>query len=167
MLWIRNPSSLTSSFLLSLEGSLLTRRSTGDAVHVGFYTKGRQRAPLTLRWAARRKYKEDPMNAISGDNLLPIQFGDDDSYLSWAEANPTHFVLTSNKSLTPQHTVIHRADCRLITRLTGSARPGGFTRSYIKVGGNNPSQLHDWAKRRRSDAETRECTVCARCKTLQ
>lgn len=104
------------------------------------------------------------MNAPTGDNLPPIQFGDDDSYLSWVEANPARFVLTSNKSLTPQHTVIHRADCRLITRLTGSARPGGFTRSYIKVGGNNPSQLHNWAKRRRSDAETRECTACARCK---
>lgn len=102
------------------------------------------------------------MNASKEDDLEPVQFGDDESYIRWVTANPACFVLTSNKSLTPLHTVIHRADCRLITELTGNARPGGFTRSYIKVGASSPSKLRDWAKRRRSDAETRECTACAR-----
>ena len=101
------------------------------------------------------------MRITKTDNSDIVQFVDDDSYLSWALQHPDCYTLTSNKSLTPRHTVIHHADCRLILELKGNSKPGGFTRDYIKVAADHPSKLHHWARRQRADAEARVCSVCA------
>jgi hypothetical protein len=89
-------------------------------------------------------------------------FKNDDEYLAWVRAHPSAFVLTSNKSLTPRHTVIHRATCPKILVLTGNAATGGFTRKYIKVGAESISSLRGWVARERDDASARECSVCSR-----
>lgn len=89
-------------------------------------------------------------------------FQSDDEYLAWVDDHREAFVLTSNKSLTPRHTVIHRAKCPKILELKGMAQPGGFTRSYIKVGAASVSLLREWAIRKRVDAAARECSLCSR-----
>jgi hypothetical protein len=58
-----------------------------------------------------------------------LVFDDDDIYLAWVNTHPEGYILTSNKSLTPRHTVIHRATCDKIKVLSGNAQSGGFTRS--------------------------------------
>ena len=94
--------------------------------------------------------------------VTPLRFDDDKTYLQWLEVNTLAYVLTSNKSLTPRHTVIHRYTCTKITALTGNASSGGFTRDYIKVGSGSINALREWASHFRSDAVARECTICAR-----
>ena len=93
----------------------------------------------------------------------PVVFDDanDRAYLTWKDEHPDYFVLTSNRSLTPRHTVIHRATCPKVSILTGNAQPGGFTRDYLKVGARTISELQAWATQKRSDAEYRECTFCS------
>lgn len=88
-------------------------------------------------------------------------FENDGTYLKWLAENPDSFVLTSNRSLSPRHTVIHRATCTRISTLSGNAKPGGFTRSYIKVGARHKVSLQEWAQRARRDATSRECSLCA------
>lgn len=94
--------------------------------------------------------------------VTPVKFDDDKTYLQWLTENSHAYVLTSNKSLTPRHTVIHRSTCTKITTLTGNAGSGGFTRNYIKVGSSSINDLREWALKFRSDAVVRECTICAR-----
>ena len=50
------------------------------------------------------------MHASKDDDLKAVQFGDDESYMRWCRENPAQFALTTNKSLTPRHTVIHQAN---------------------------------------------------------
>lgn len=89
-------------------------------------------------------------------------FEDDTQYLAWLVAHPKHFVLTSNKSLTPRHTVIHRTTCATISELKGNAAEGGFTRSYTKVGGASVAELRGWLFENRVDGAARECALCSR-----
>ena len=89
-------------------------------------------------------------------------FRTDPEYLAWVSANQDSYVLNSNKSLTPRHTVIHRADCRTILSLKGHAKPDGFTRDYIKVGASSAAALRGWAVKKRADAVARECSECHR-----
>lgn len=87
--------------------------------------------------------------------------GNDGAYLDWVRRHPEGYVLTSSRSLYPAHTVIHRADCALITRLTGNAEPGGFTeRGYIKVYSESIPPLRAWVLARREDGMSRECSRC-------
>ena len=85
----------------------------------------------------------------------------DQAYLAWLSANQNGFVMTSNRALTPRHTVIHESTCVLITRLSGKARLGGFTeRAYIKICSNSLHHLEKWALQKRTDAVWRKCTRC-------
>ena len=60
-----------------------------------------------------------------------------------------------------EHTLIHRANCRLITQLMGNAEPGGFTeRGYIKVYADSIPPLRAWVTARRADGVSRECSRC-------
>lgn len=87
--------------------------------------------------------------------------GNDKAYLDWVGRHPEGYVLTSSRSLYPAHTVIHRADCSLITRLMGNAEPGGFTeRGYIKVYADSIPPLRAWVTARRADGVSRECSRC-------
>jgi hypothetical protein len=95
------------------------------------------------------------------DSLVVFDDADDRAYLNWKGEHPDYFVLTSNRSLTPRHTVIHRATCTKVSVLTGNAKPGGFTRNYIKVGARTISELQAWVTRKRSDAGYRECAICS------
>lgn len=90
-----------------------------------------------------------------------VEFDSDGPYLKWIAEHQDFYVLTSNKSLSPRHTVIHRASCTKISALTGNAKPGGFTRSYTKVGAPTIAILQEWVQRMRPDAKYRECSVCA------
>lgn len=56
---------------------------------------------------------------------------DDQKYLAWINEHQEGFVLTSNHSLTPRHTVIHSASCHKIKMLTGNAKPGGVYREGL------------------------------------
>ncbi|MGB7288739.1 MAG: hypothetical protein WBC62_01410 [Candidatus Macondimonas sp.] len=86
---------------------------------------------------------------------------DDKKYLAWINEHPEGFVLTSNKSLTPRHTVIHSASCHKIKMLTGNAEPGGFTeRKYIKIYAGSVGELERWVREKRADASSRECSLC-------
>jgi hypothetical protein len=101
------------------------------------------------------------MSAELQKQTTTFEFRDDKTYLQWVAENPHAYVLTSNKSLTPRHTVVHRSACKKITALTGNASSGGFTRNYIKIGSDSVSALREWATTFRSDAVVRECTFCA------
>lgn len=102
------------------------------------------------------------MNEAVPPSSVVGPFKNDDEYLAWVRSHPSSFILTSNKSLTPRHTVIHRATCPKILVLTGNAATGGFTRKYIKVGAASVSSLREWLAREREDASARECSVCSR-----
>lgn len=85
----------------------------------------------------------------------------DQEYLAFINAHPEGFVLTSNDSLTPRLTVIHRASCHKIKVLTGNAKPGGFTETkYIKVYAESVGELEKWVRGERADASSRECSLC-------
>lgn len=101
------------------------------------------------------------MKSDTSNNATALKFESDGTYLTWVNAHPDFFVLTSNKSLTPRHTVIHRAKCSKIRVLTGNAKPGGFTRNYIKVGAEFSFTLKEWALSKRPDTKVRECIACA------
>jgi hypothetical protein len=93
--------------------------------------------------------------------LVEGPFPSDAEYLTWIAEHPNWFVLTSNRSLTPRHTVIHQATCVTIAQLRGTAQPGGFTRRYIKVGGASVSSLRQWILSNRPNGSVRECPRCA------
>ena len=102
------------------------------------------------------------MPNIDNDDVIVFD-GNDAKYLEWIHDHMNGFVLTSNRSLTPRHTVIHRAHCEKIRILQGAALPGGFTtREYIKVCSMNINALQRWLLIKRSDAKFRECTFCAK-----
>jgi len=84
---------------------------------------------------------------------------DDEKYLSWIKENTDGFILTSNKSLSPRATVIHKASCDKITILTGNAK--SFTESgYVKVYATKTTLLEDWVRQKRVDGITRHCSLC-------
>lgn len=88
-----------------------------------------------------------------------FQFQEDDkAYLSWLREHRDGFVLTSSRSLSPTHTKIHRATCRVMLEPTGAAQPGGFTeRSYIKVYGPSVAALKAWVAKRRPESPAKLC----------
>lgn len=89
----------------------------------------------------------------------------DEAYLSWAHSHPGGYVLTSDKNLSPSHTVIHRASCNKITILQGNAKPGGFTeRDYIKVCSESQQRLEAWLSRKKPNGKARECIFCLKSK---
>jgi hypothetical protein len=94
-------------------------------------------------------------------NERPRVFDNDDEYLTWINMNREGYVLTSNRSLTPRHTVIHRATCDKIKVLSGNAKPSGFTNRYIKVYAPSIAALKTWLVEKRPYAKCRECILCA------
>jgi hypothetical protein len=90
-----------------------------------------------------------------------IKFSNDPEYLDWVNSHSEGYILTSNRSLTPHHTVIHHITCNKIRELTGNAKPGGFTNNYIKVYALRIATLQAWVVGQRVDAKFRECTRCA------
>ena len=103
------------------------------------------------------------MNQSPGEteDAKPRRFRNDDEYLAWINEHQDGYVLTSNQSLTPRHTVIHRAACDRIKVLKGNAKPGGFTNDYVKVYAPTIALLKTWLFGERPDAEYRECSICA------
>lgn len=96
----------------------------------------------------------------NNDNVIVFE-PDDQKYKDWIKEHPEGFVLTSNNSLTPRHTVVHSASCHKIKVLTGNAKPGGFTeRRYIKVYAESLGALERWVREKRADASARECSLC-------
>jgi hypothetical protein len=86
---------------------------------------------------------------------------DDEKYLQWLKSHREGFILTSNKSLYPDFTVIHRATCNKIKIPTGTAKPGGFTeRNYIKVYANTTIVLENWLLKKKANGKSRKCTIC-------
>jgi hypothetical protein len=86
---------------------------------------------------------------------------DDAKYLKWVNEHPEGFILTSNKSLYPKFTVIHKSTCDKIKILKAPAKPGGFTeRDYIKVYSTNLTDLNTWVLQKRVNGSSRKCSLC-------
>lgn len=86
---------------------------------------------------------------------------DDEKYLQWLNEHPEGFILTSNKSLYLNFTVIHKATCNKIKIPTGKAKPGGFTeRHYIKVYADSTTVLESWLRKRKPNGSSRKCSFC-------
>lgn len=101
------------------------------------------------------------LSSTQSDIEEPRFFKNDDEYLGWLNAHSDGYVLTSNQSLSPRHTVIHRATCDKIRTLKGNAKPGGFTNRYLKVYASNMNVLKNWLTTKRPDGTCRECSMCA------
>ncbi len=66
---------------------------------------------------------------------MAVEYNNGDGpYLAWLQANPTGYVLNTERSHPPDYMVLHRANCPSISVLVPPARPDGFTeRDYVKV----------------------------------
>lgn len=92
----------------------------------------------------------------------------DEPYLAWVAAHPGAFVLTTPRN--PKgYTMLHSADCRLITKYMKNYVQGAFTEhKYIKVSAMSTSSLIKWASTNRPfTMPPRICTLCDRRRGLK
>jgi hypothetical protein len=97
--------------------------------------------------------------------MAAVCFKDDDnSYLRWVSEHPDEYVVNMRRRLDPRYLVLHRADCKSITRYPFmKANPGGFTeRGYLKLCGASISELKHSLKQitRRQDPFSKACSQC-------
>lgn len=96
------------------------------------------------------------MSAILLDN-------DDTEYLTWGRSHPTGSVINTFRNRDPGYMVLHRANCRTITKNSGNAAPGGFTeRDFIKICALDIGYLQEWARQndRPDGSFSSECNHC-------
>ena len=73
---------------------------------------------------------------------------DDRPYLEWLDQNPGGYVVNTERSMSPNCMVLHRATCPYISQYSSTAKRGGFTeRQYIKVCADDIESLGDWIRR--------------------
>lgn len=88
---------------------------------------------------------------------MPRFVDSDERFLTWAQDHPKGFVLNIERSLNPNGSFIHRADCKNL--IDERKVPAGRTTSWIKICSDNEQDLLAWA---RVEVNTVPST-CSRC----
>lgn len=90
--------------------------------------------------------------------------GDDSSYLAWINQHPRGFVLNRYRTEnSASYMVLHTANCRTVTQLSGNSSGGGFTeRQYAKVCASDRETLVDYVRDhgRPDGTFSKECAFC-------
>lgn len=82
-------------------------------------------------------------------------------YMQWINANPTGYVLTTVRTISPNYMSLHRASCRMISQYVSNMAKNAFTgRKYIKICSLRPSELSAWIKKNGGSGFTTLCSKC-------
>jgi serine/threonine protein kinase len=87
----------------------------------------------------------------------------DAQYLQWLESHRAGFVVNTQRRLSANQMVLHRARCKMIAEARPDAEPGGFVeRHLIKVCADDVESLRDWvaANGRPDRTFSGECASC-------
>ena len=83
---------------------------------------------------------------------------DDQGYLDWLSAHPEGYVLNASRPPRASYLKVHRVACGTIT---GKPANGAeWTRGYVKVCSESPSELFQWAQQHTGGTPT----PCGQCK---
>jgi hypothetical protein len=93
---------------------------------------------------------------MSAEELEP-----DAKYIAWRRSNPNRYVLNTNRSCSPSHSKLHRANCDVLENAIATTKPGNLTGArYYKVGADSPKEAMAWLRRMRSDFAATYCHEC-------
>jgi 5-methylcytosine-specific restriction endonuclease McrA len=85
----------------------------------------------------------------------------DSEYLRWIAGNPHGLVINTLKGKPVNNRVLHNASCSSISKLTGIAKPGGFTeREYIKICAPSFALLNEWSRENDNKSFSSKCGKC-------
>ncbi len=83
-------------------------------------------------------------------------------YQRWLKAYPEGYVLNARRDVSPSYMVLHRANCRTISRYVGKIAENGFTgRGYIKICSTRSGELLAWLRTQGGRGFTVVCSICA------
>jgi 5-methylcytosine-specific restriction protein A len=83
------------------------------------------------------------------------------AYLRWLSEHSGGYVLNANSSPSAKYLVLHTAKCALISKRKIRAHPNCFTgEGYLKVCGENLSDLDVWMLEQGFQSFTKKCKVC-------
>lgn len=99
---------------------------------------------------------------------MPIVFDNDDAaYLNWLATHPDGYVINRRRGESSGYMVLHRSECRTISRHAQNAHLEGFTgRGYLKVCATTVSALDDYTRvegGRPDGGFSSECSICRPC----
>jgi len=94
--------------------------------------------------------------------MFQIFNNDDNEYLKWMEAHPSHFVVNTGRTKNYNLFVLHKARCTHIASTAGLENGAYTERNYIKVVSNDINELKVWfvENNDKFNGEFAECKTC-------